>query len=986
MSLFDNDINLPGVVTEIISDYASGYDTSLFGTTDSVMVLGTAFNGPVGKAVEVYSPEHAKYIFGSVYNSKTRKETTLVANIQDAWDRGCRTIYACRISGKDIFKDYQLAVDTNLKLRVAGLFPSNDNKDLSLLFDKNSDEMSINIYKPAERATINEKKLGVVESSDSIIVNTIDLYSTGITVESELTELIKSVNNYTYNNVIRMAIVDEDGNDVTQSSIEAKSLRVGDMFPGLYTIGRSANAAGIIADTKTSIVLDEVPYDGFEGIFYKKLSLNTNVAQDLPLYSENADLNVILGISTINEYDFLKTSGMIDAYFLKNSIDYEEVDIADFDLYKRLGKGYAINAQVVVEEKTLSDGSKKQKVKVKEVTDKDKKKAEIADGIYSTLENVPVKYRVLTKAYADKEIKGSLPKASEFKFAKANSIKLLNDAVTVQANVESDDLKEVRNYEVSFEEMTNAEVDELATVKANLYNKKTAREATLLKFADIDATKVYEEGSLFLVPDATGDFAGTAAMLYSYTNGKLVSMHAFDVLGATELLKGSIIYAGGKVYVCNTYINSTSNPLLGSTTFAEITMTDIDNKGYLIASLCNGSFVIVKVTEDTTATPSVITATTLGSVDQVISGEEDVMLTTVTKTYNTNVIKIRSNQFDFLTIDEVVGELVADKDFEKLVTIATINIVKAEECIADINKDESGVLIPSVVKGNFVDKVIAYDTTKKIPFRTDDNFARHLAQHCTYTSLKTSPTHGMIGVKTLLNTSIDSITKRVNDLVALNLSDGLVAKRPNGANMLDKNNMPYPIGRKISVIVGQYNLTTDSNYVVVSNMAAGYAGMVSDLDIAQSSTCQTIDIPAVGLSYEFTNYQLGLLNTAGFVTVKKSFTKGWVITDGITMAPADTVYRRLSASRITDEVEDLIRTACEPFIGKQNHLSNQNSLKSAIKSALETIKSTLIESYDFNLVIDSSTTQLGIITVNYSIVPIYEIKEIKNNITVKQVA
>jgi hypothetical protein len=244
----------------------------------------------------------------------------------------------------------------------------------------------------------------------------------------------------------------------------------------------------------------------------------------------------------------------------------------------------------------------------------------------------------------------------------------------------------------------------------------------------------------------------------------------------------------------------------------------------------------------------------------------------------------------------------------------------------------------------------------------------------------------MIGVKTLLNTSIDSITNRVNELVALNLSDNMVAKKGNGANMLDSMNMPYPIGRKVSVIVGQYNLTTNSNYVMVSNMAAGYAGMVSDLDISQSSTCQTISIPTVGLSYEFTNYQLGLLTTAGFVTIKKSYTKGWVITDGITMAPSDSVYRRLSASRISDEVEDLIRTACEPYIGKQNHLSNQNSLKSAIKSALATIKGTLIESYDFALVVDSSNTQLGIITVNYTIVPIYEIKEIKNNVTVKQAA
>lgn len=984
MSLFDNDINLPGVVTEIISDYASDYDTSLFGTTDSVLVLGTAFNGPVGKAVEVYSPEHAQYMFGSVYNSTTRKETTLVSNIQDAWDRGCRTIYACRISGKDIFKDYQLAVDTNLKLRVAGLFPSNANKDLSLLFNKDTQEMSINIYKPSERATINEKKQGVVESSNSVIVNTVDLYSNGITVESELTELIKLVNNYTYNNTLRLAIVDENGNDVTQSSVEAKSLRVGDMFPGLYTIGRSANAPKVIADTKTSIVLDAIPYTGFEGIFYKKLTLNTNVSQDLPLYSEVGNLNTVLGASTIGEYDFLKTAGMIDAYFLKNNVDYEEADIADFELYKKLGKGYAINSQVIVEDKILANGTTKQKVKVKEVTDRDTKKTEIADGIYSTLENVPVDYRVLTKAFADASIKGSLPKASEFKFAKTNSIKLLNGAVSIAAKVDKKDLKEARNFEISFEEMTTAEVDELDTVKANLYTGKTVREATAIAFADLDFSKEYEEGSLFLVTGATGDFTGTADFLYAYTNGKLTNLHTFDVAGAIDLLKGSLILAGGKMYICNASTTSVINPLLSCTTFAEIAMSDIGGKEFVIVSVANGSFVIAKVVEDATVTPSVITTSVLGTVDQILSTEEDRLLTTTTVTYNTNKIVIKSNQFDFLTIDEVVDMLNKDKDFGKILTVEVIDVVKAEECIADINKDSLDVIIPAVVQGTFVNKTIGYDTTLLIPFRTDDSFARHLAQHCTYTSLKTSPTHGVIGVKTLLNTSIDSITNRVKELTALNLSGNLVAKKGNGANMLDKNNMPYPIGRKVSVIVGQYNLTTDSNYTTVANMAAGYAGMVSALPLDQSSTCQTISIPTSGLSYEFTNYQLGLLTTAGFVTIKKSYTKGWVVTDGITMAPSDSVYRRLSASRISDAVEQLIREACEPFIGKQNHLSNQNSLKSAIKSKLDTIKSTLIEKYDFKLILNNSEERLGIIRIAYTIVPVYEIKEVKNDITVKE--
>ena len=150
MNLFDSELEtLPGVLTEIISEYNSGYDTSLFGTTESMVVIGTAFNGPVGQAVPVYSPEHAAYIFGDVYDAKTKREATLVANIEDAWATGCRTIYAVRVSGKDICKDYELAANTDLKLRVAGLFPSNLNKKLSMELNLVEQNLYAKIYKPA---------------------------------------------------------------------------------------------------------------------------------------------------------------------------------------------------------------------------------------------------------------------------------------------------------------------------------------------------------------------------------------------------------------------------------------------------------------------------------------------------------------------------------------------------------------------------------------------------------------------------------------------------------------------------------------------------------------------------------------------------------------------------------------------------------------------------------------------------------------------
>ena len=102
------------------------------------------------------------------------------------------------------------------------------------------------------------------------------------------------------------------------------------------------------------------------------------------------------------------------------------------------------------------------------------------------------------------------------------------------------------------------------------------------------------------------------------------------------------------------------------------------------------------------------------------------------------------------------------------------------------------------------------------------------------------------------------------------------------------------------------------------------------------------------------------------------------------MAPSDSPYKRLSASRIADGIEEVIRTVCEPFIGKVNNLANQNSLRSALKSELDKLKGKIIEDYEFSLIADKTSNSMGILDINYAIIPVYEIKQIRNHITIKE--
>ena len=98
------------------------------------------------------------------------------------------------------------------------------------------------------------------------------------------------------------------------------------------------------------------------------------------------------------------------------------------------------------------------------------------------------------------------------------------------------------------------------------------------------------------------------------------------------------------------------------------------------------------------------------------------------------------------------------------------------------------------------------------------------------------------------------------------------------------------------------------------------------------------------------------------------------------MAPSESVFRRLSTTRIVGAVEELIRAAAEPFIGKENHAANRNALNTELKAALDKIKGTLIEQYEFKMNLDVSIQKLSYIEVTYQIVPIYEIREVRNTI------
>ncbi len=969
-SIFSYDTTLPGVITEIDSHLSSEYDTSLFGTTDSVVIVGSAFDGPVGVLSPIYSVEHGAYLYGKAYDSKTRKEATLVTGIKNAWEKGCRTIYAMRMNGIDLYKDFDFAVNCDFKLRVKSRYPSNTGKQCYVKFDNTPGAECFTIYKPASRATIREKMAGLVEDANAVMLNKIRVAQDyALTSDSKLVDVLNIINNHVYNNVIKIDIVDRDGNDVT-SSPEACDITLGAMFPGVYFIGRKSN--NVEPETKIAVKTvidetDEVPYEGFDKKYFTLLKLNTNVEESYPIYydsiSEMREFLSKCGIIMEEKDNYLENAEESNKAFPEDSVDYEESNMTAFEKYMRLGSGFAITA---VAERRVDGEGNELAPKIREAKIDDSQRiVPTGEGIYSILQDVKVRYHVLAHDIcADTAITGKLPSPNAFKTTVANEIDVCHGLISAKSKVGADNENVAKSYKFQF--WNCEEVPVIA--KEEIFTKEVFETVGYSYYkSEILAVKNAPKKSLALAVNEKELFIANKKGVYVPVDPK-----QFD---------GKLLFAGIKAFKCALIDGK-----------LEISQVQLDNAKDVIGD-CKYILVkedkeifVVKVVDFSSEVPFI------ADMNVALSEEsDDLFVFYSNESVGENQVFVSYPNFDAISLVDFVEKLNASK----LSNIFEFELTQAGRLIKDdyvldayvAAAKEAGKEISSmdfieevICKDWFemkADRVRAYDYSKHIPYYTTDNFARHLAQHCTYTELRTYPTHGIIGCSRITDVSKPNLAKVVNAMKEFEWD--MYVKNNTGRNMLDQNNLPYNIGRNVSVTLFQEQVVTPSNFVAIVNGATAYAGMVSSTDVAQSTTGQTINVEPM---YEFTRSQLQTLSGLGIVTVKNSFTQGYVITDGITMGATDDLLRRLFNTRVMHFVEDYIRAACEPFIGKANSLANRNSLQTALNSKLTSLMDTLIRKYEFKIIDDGTADQYTYIDINYTITPMNEIREIRNRIRV----
>jgi hypothetical protein len=1021
LSVLNDGLNLPGSLIDYERESTADFDASQFGSTESILIVGTAFSGTPEIIFPVYGIDHAKYIYGDTYDSDTRKTATLTAGVQDAWEKGCRTIYAMRLGGKDIYKDFKLRDTENLFLRVKGLYPENELKNCYMRFDNKSGLETISFYKTIEKATVSERKNGI-DSTEGMLVTTINLnQDNGLTANSVITELINTFNNNVYNNVLRLSIVDADGVDVTETE-EAMQLCIGSLFPGVYFIGREMSLCQTYTQLSTKIVLDDSdtkPYSSFSGSYYKTLLFNSDIEEPYPIYASSyKELREVLkgvSITSSTSWDFLETNGLVDRAFKKDTVDYSEVDMSKFEIYKRLGSGYTVTAQAIdrgyretkVKVGIDDDGNAiyetknvRRKPRVIETPDDDDNKVQyIDDGAYLLMQDSSIKFRVITCANADDKIADKIPTADDFKVSVANSIELLGAEdgegalITATPKVESDDLTLEKSYTFKFVKIDEKDIE--TDVKDDIYAAKVAEVVPSVALKKSISNTI---ANLLIAGDVK---SGTKVAVVDGTSATLVRItsQGYEVLNSTGL-EGELLAIDDVIYEGKVKTNSGTqytefDVVVPNTTSAAGAAT-YNNKEYILLESADHIFV-GQILDDATQ----LTIEPLGDLDTMLNGNDDETLIYCENNYfSTNRIIIKTADAANVTLEDFVAllnehtALSSVFDFE-LSDEGYTNKDEYLEDVADVwdstatsiteyhmFQEVNGVSQDGILYALTEDKAVDYDFSAYIPYKTNDNFARQLAQHCAYTSLKTGPTHGVIGISKTYDFSQKSISQKVSDVN--NFDFNMYVKSKRGRNVLDSDSMPYPIGCFVSVTMFQDTITDDNSFSYISNGASAYAGMITTLPLTQSSTAQEISLNS--LNYTLTRSQLLTLSEKGIVTARNNDSMtGVVITDGITMAPSDELKRRLMVQRVLGYVGERIRLAGSPFIGKQGTPANKASLKTAIDSELKTIKDAgYISGYDFVVSnLDTYSTDTNI-DITYEIVPVNEIRSINNSITISR--
>jgi hypothetical protein len=349
-------------------------------------------------------------------------------------------------------------------------------------------------------------------------------------------------------------------------------------------------------------------------------------------------------------------------------------------------------------------------------------------------------------------------------------------------------------------------------------------------------------------------------------------------------------------------------------------------------------------------------------------GTNDVLVLTISGTDKT--VTLAPANYDGVT--KTVEDLIAELNVELAkITPAKVKAILEPSGSVSILSDlaftlKSGTAAQGLGLTAQVGKAATYQVhlQGQVP---QGNFALMLGQYAETQTLNAESTLAYIGVVSPVDITMRGVKTHVDALVA-------------------KNNTFSPY---VSVVADEVGITIPvTNATYWTNGATHYAALVSTLRPESAPTNKALK-GVKAIRYSYSQRQLNQLTGSQYVTFKLK-DGNLLIVDGKTTAPkipyGDTVidsnYVQLSTLRITQTAIDVVRAASEPFIGEPNQMPQYNALNAAIKAALEGMRSAgALQDYKFT--IQATSAKLDAAEVALSIVPMFELRKISVNVTLR---
>lgn len=198
-----------------------------------------------------------------------------------------------------------------------------------------------------------------------------------------------------------------------------------------------------------------------------------------------------------------------------------------------------------------------------------------------------------------------------------------------------------------------------------------------------------------------------------------------------------------------------------------------------------------------------------------------------------------------------------------------------------------------------------------------------------------------------------------------------------GNVQVDSNGAPIDIGKYLSVVPAIANtgvsaaIGTDGRN---TNAAAIYAGLLTTINPGDSTT--NVVIPRISVPFQVKKTKLDQLAHAGYVMLQDK-ARGVTVVSGELATNINSDYDYVSTSIIISDVIQTIREVADPYIGRGLNEATTAALNTAIESALQLkVTNGSIVKYGFSVITNRTVNGKGSLTVQLTIVPAFELREI----------